>query len=171
MSVSRRHLCGTLLLGTLVICVGSCSAKRSKQALGAPITPDQIDEVGACFQRSDASVPGDALLIACAEEFIRRNGYTDAPMQLPVRLETVHDGEGRLAMERRRRGSLVSGAVAICHEERQKTYDIVFKAKGGDARGVAVPPSLVGIRMVHQDLNLSAILADTVARCRLVGTR
>jgi hypothetical protein len=163
---------GAFALGTVAICVMSCTTKKSQQALsGDPLTPEQTDQVGACSQRSDASVPGDALIIACAEEFIRRNGYTDALMQLPVRLETVHDGDGRLAMERRRRGSLISGAVSICHEEREKTYDVVFKAKGGDGRGVAVPPSLVGIRMVHQDLDLSAILAGKVARCRLIETR
>jgi hypothetical protein len=153
-------------LALIVMCL-CCSRKIGHQTDGDQLTADQIDRVGACSRSSDAAVPGDAALVACAEELIRRNGYTDAPMQLPVRLEPVHDGESRQAMEQRRRRSLIAGAVAICHAEREKTYDVVFKARDGDARAVAVPPSLVGIRMVHQEIRLSAVMAGEIARCRL----
>lgn len=135
-------------------------------AKGAVITATMIDREGACqIAPPDAMTDNTRVAIACATDFIRRNGYSDSAIELPVQLES-HDPSTVEELNRKRNRTLEAFAFAVCSFDAPAALEVVYRTQDGfHARSVKVPSGRVGIRIVHQDFDLEALMAGRLREC------
>ena len=109
----------------------------------------------------------EPIAVRCAEDFVRRNGYTEAPVDLssPLAFEAIEsiewtDSIPRLLAERH--ASLEGKAAGICAGDRGAPgYTVAFRrhtpTSAATGRAVTMSPQFTKLRMEHVDFILAAI--------------
>ncbi|HEX8832454.1 MAG TPA: hypothetical protein VF705_14865 [Longimicrobium sp.] len=114
--------------------------------------------------------------VACAEEFVHRNGYTDAPPAADSSLVATESIEwsGSLAeLLASRRNTLEAQAFSVCTFG-DEGYAVVFRFRGGSAdhgRVVTMSPRFGGLRVEHQDFALSNVTERRVGCAPIAAGR
>lgn len=145
----RARLRMTIGAALLAGCAG-----RAPAAVPLPADPR------ACAVPMTAPTP-EAQAVACAEEFIARNGYTDAePDTARLATESIEWGSVEETLKRRR-GSLESRAAGICGDATGYDHTIVFRYRSSQtgARAVTMTRHFDGLRMQHVDFILANVTA------------
>lgn len=106
--------------------------------------------------------------VRCAEWFIARQGYTDAPPVADTQLVVSEGIEWAASIAERlaqRRGSLQPRAFGLC-ESPDGSFDVAFYMAGGQyARGVTMDARFGSLRVQHSNFDPAAI-AERRHGCR-----
>jgi hypothetical protein len=117
----------------------------------------------ACRVAREAGEDDVAYAVRCAEEFVRRNGYTTEPADPDTTQHAAESIERRSPSERlaMRAGSLESRAYAICEGEGAHRFTVVFRIRRLDVHGVArrvtMSANFGEMRMQHLDIRLNSV--------------
>jgi hypothetical protein len=100
----------------------------------------------------------------CAEDFIRRNGYTSAPpdTSLGVARESIEWEASDSARLQARHGSLLPDALGVCPGARGAPgYTVAFRYAGSTSdsigRAVTMSPEFTELRVQHPDFRLTVL--------------
>ncbi|HYJ78046.1 MAG TPA: hypothetical protein VEW03_00390 [Longimicrobiaceae bacterium] len=112
--------------------------------------------------------------IACAEAFVRRNGYTSIPPAADTTLLSTEPGDsvGSVAeLLARRRDTLEADAFGVCVGENGEGYVVAFRYRSGaqaTARAVVMSAVFGDLRVYPRDFIL-ALVPERREGCRPVG--
>ena len=137
-----------VVLVGLVLVAGCGATQRAGETKPAPTVPTER----ACRVERGKNEPSECFAVRCAEDFVRRNGYTADEATGPVVRESVHS----LTLEQRR-GMLERSAVG--YRAYPPGHLVVFKystSAGKTARAVTMGADFDDLRVEHQDFLLSA---------------
>jgi hypothetical protein len=144
----------------LVSCLASLGCAHQPARTADP--PSRSEHVWKCSR----AVVSASTAVSCAEEFIKANGYTQAPALSPDKLtsESLERGGGSETWARDRHDTLQPSAYGYVHDEGGWTVMFCFEAPDEEAgRAVTMHADGSGMRVEHKD----ARLADAEVRLRL----
>lgn len=129
----------------------------------------------ACRVAREAGEDDVAYAVRCAEEFVRRNGYTTAPADPDTTQHAAESIERRSPSERlaMRAGSLESRAYAICEGNGDRRFTVVFAFRGGNgphARAVTMSAAFDALRVQHRSF-IRASVTERLHGCRPLDGR
>ncbi|HEY0780614.1 MAG TPA: hypothetical protein VGD56_21840 [Gemmatirosa sp.] len=137
----------------------ACLAVSARAA--AQDAPTAVERhAGQCRVPGLASLPRDTAAVRCAEWFVARNGYTDAPpadtTELAGELFDSYRSGGWARTLAGRRGTMAPRAVVLCRDAPAKpvAYDVVFTYPGAPdtakyGRGIAMDANFGQMRVRH----------------------
>ena len=161
-----------LLVGCLVF--GGCSV-GSRSAADSLVVFGAGPAVSQC--RLKAPIPGsrDSIAVKCAEAFVARNGYTNAPADdsTLIAYEFIAPGRGAVEILKHRHNTLAPRAILLCHDRRERPGFTIAFARPGDsalsqARAVTMDTSLDKLRIEHVDF-LPRVAAESPGCAWLPG--
>ena len=145
------------------------NSAREPAASTPPLAgPDSIAR--RCRIAIDRAQPPASLASRCAEEFVRRNGYTDvgpSPDSTSWATETFElPWESIAALMRARHNLLESHAAVVCDglAPADRGFTVVFRYRGDTSgtrgRAVVMGRTYDGMIIMHQDFDLRAVAAN-----------
>jgi hypothetical protein len=128
-----------------------------------------------CVPSSRLEGPREAVAISCAEAFVARNGYTDAPAvddTAQLALESIEFEQSLPELRARRRNTLESLGYGVCPlGAAGPGLAVVFRYIGDTlrrtGRAVTMTADFDSLRVQHQDFILANV-ADSGAACHRV---
>jgi hypothetical protein len=145
-----------VVVGCLAL-FGSCRpAARSQETQSA----GRLSSERACGVARASWESVGCFAVRCAEEFVRRNGYTLEPATGPISTESVYSP----TLEERRGTLLGSAAGYRQHSSGHRVFFKFSSATESHARAVTMNADFDNLRVEHQDFFLSA--GGPVPTCR-----
>lgn len=149
-----------MIVGARPLIAIACAVLLAGCAGRAPAAAPTPADLRACAVPMTARTP-EAQAVACAEEFIARNGYTDTEPGDRTRFvsESVERGSAEETLGTRR-GSLESRATVVCADSAGDAYTVVFRRQRSSqtsARAVTMTARFDEIRVQHRDLILANV--------------
>jgi len=134
-----RHIICVALL------VGAC-----KKSTPPPIDyPFEVDVSPSCRVERALGEKDACFAIRCAEDFIRRNGYTNVPPSEPIALETLERSEPSRLLDSRR-GIVKPKAV---HYRGGDVHTVLFEYSDGSSfKAVQMGQDFANLLVQHQDV-------------------
>lgn len=142
------------------VLLAGCAGRAPAAAPSSAVDPR------ACAVPMTEQTP-EAQAVACAEEFIARNGYTDAePDTARLATESIEWGPAEETLKRRR-GSLESPAAGVCADSAGYPYTVVFRHRSSQtsARAVTMTVRFDEMRVQHREFILANV-AERRFGCR-----
>lgn len=130
----------------------------------------------ACRVAREAGDDDVAYAVRCAEEFVRRNGYTTAPADPDTTLHAAESIERRQSAGERaadRAGMLEARAMGMCEGEGDRRFTVVFAFRGGSgphARAVTMSAAFDALRVQHRSF-IRASVTERRHGCRPLDGR
>jgi hypothetical protein len=140
-----------VVLASLALIEG-CGAA---QPAGGAKTASRPPREPACPLARATKESPECFAVRCAEDFVRRNGYTGDAATGPIVPESVHP----VTLEERQ--GMLDGA-AVGYRPYPPGHLVVFRYSGSTgktARAVTMSGDFDGLRVEHQDFRLSAALS------------
>lgn len=141
----------------LMMALPACRSARA--ADDARLAPD----VRACRVPRAAESTAPRHAVACAEDFIARNGYTSAAVADTTQLasESIEYAQSAAELVRLRQGGLQPRAFGVCEMEGGSEFTVVFLyARGSEhenGRAVTMSGGFDRLRVQHRDFILANV--------------
>jgi hypothetical protein len=144
-------------------------------AAGAAAQEVEPADARACRVARDPARSAAEHAVRCAEDFVRRNGYTRLPADFAVPAgESIERAGSPPGLRAARAGTLEPGAAGVCTGgEGAHAFTVVFRhadPAAPNARAVTMSPAFGEMRVQHQDFILAAV-SERRHGCEPVRTR
>jgi hypothetical protein len=140
-----------------VLFIAACSSHSDRLA-DTPAIFGTGSAISQCRLARPIPEGRDSLAVKCAEAFVLRNGYTDAPVTDSTLLahEFIEPGGSALEVLQHRRSTLAARAILLCNDRRDHPgFTVAFAYRGdtaySQARAVTMDTSFGGLRIEHVD--------------------
>jgi hypothetical protein len=140
-----------------ILCV-NCQSRSSTRRSQSESSSAPVDSEGRCQIARREGEAADCYAVRCAEDFIRRNGYTIEPASGPLRPDAFN------ASQQERRGMLYGSAIV--HKWVSTGHFVGFRYRDSSdnvGRAVTMTSSFSDLRLDH--LNLVWPPASRLPQC------